>query len=83
VTAVCPGPVPTEFQEVSDAAFAERLPKSLWVSPQRVAQDALHGAGRGMRVVVPGGPTVAAAFASNRYAPRGLVLAVAKRLMAR
>jgi short-subunit dehydrogenase len=81
VTAVCPGPVPTEFQETSQATFAEKLPKLVWVSPERVAQDALAAAERSARVVVPGGPIVRAAFAPNRYAPRGLALAVSKRLM--
>jgi short-subunit dehydrogenase len=83
VTAVCPGPVPTEFQAANDAAFAEKLPKAMWVSAERVAQDALQGAQRGARVVVPGGPIVSAAFYANRYAPRGLVLAVSKRFMAK
>jgi len=83
VTAVCPGPVPTEFQAVSDAAFAEKLPKAVWRSAERVAQDALQGAERGARVVLPGGPVVRAAFAPNRYAPRGLALTVSKRIMAR
>jgi len=83
VTAVCPGPVPTEFQQANDAAFAERLPKAVWISAERVAQDALRGAERGARVVVPGGPVVRAAFAPNRYVPRGLALAISKRLMAR
>ncbi len=82
VTAVCPGPVPTEFQATSDATFAEKLPKAVWVSAERVAQDALRGAERGARVVIPGGPLARAAFAPNRYAPRGLALAVSKRLMA-
>jgi short-subunit dehydrogenase len=83
VTAVCPGPVPTEFQAVSDAGFGEKFPKAVWVSAERVARDALHGAERGARVVLPGGPVVRAAFAPNRYAPRGLSLTVAKWLMAR
>jgi short-subunit dehydrogenase len=83
VTAVCPGPVPTEFQAANDAAFAEKLPKAVWVSAERVAQDALNGAEHGARVVVPGGPIVRAAFAPNRYAPRGLALAISKRLIAR
>jgi short-subunit dehydrogenase len=83
VTAVCPGPVPTEFQQVNEASFAERLPKTVWVSPQRVAQDTLRAADRGARVVVPGGPLVQAAFTPNRYAPRGVAIAVAKRLMSR
>jgi hypothetical protein len=83
VTAVCPGPVRTEFQATNDVAFAEKLPKAVWVSAERVAQDTLNGAERGARVVVPGGPMVRAAFAPNRYAPRGLALAISKRIMAR
>jgi short-subunit dehydrogenase len=83
VTAVCPGPVPTEFQRASDAAFADRLPRALWVDAGRVAQDALAGAEAGRRVVVPGGVVPRAAFTPNRYAPRGVALAVARRLMAR
>jgi short-subunit dehydrogenase len=75
--------VPTEFQAVNDAAFAEKLPKAVWRSAERVAQDALDGAERGARVVLPGGPVVRAAFAPNRYAPRGLALTVSKRIMAR
>jgi short-subunit dehydrogenase len=83
VTAVCPGPVPTEFQRASDAAFADRLPQALWADADRVAQDALAGVEAGRRVVIPGGVVPRAAFAPNRYAPRGVALAVAKRLMAR
>jgi uncharacterized protein len=83
VTAVCPGPVPTGFQEASDAAFAEKLPKPVWVSAERVARDSLRAAERGKRVVIPGGPHVRAAFAPNRYAPRSLALAISKRVMAR
>jgi len=82
VTAVCPGPVPTEFQATNDAAFAEKLPKAVWVSAERVAEDALQGAECEARVVVPGGPIVGAAFSANRYAPRGLALAISKRIMA-
>lgn len=82
VTAVCPGPVRTEFQEVSDAKFAERLPKPTWVPPERVARDGLAAAQAGKRVVIPGNLAVRAAFAPNRYAPAPLALAVTKRLMA-
>ena len=83
VTCVCPGPVPTGFQAASDAVFAEKLPRVAWVPADRVARDALAAADAGHRVVVPGGLFVRAAFAPNRYAPRGLALAVAKRVMAR
>jgi short-subunit dehydrogenase len=83
VTAVCPGPVATEFQQASDASFAEKLPRAVWVSAERVARDALNGAERGARVVVPGDALVRAAFAPNRYAPRGISLKVSKRVMAK
>jgi short-subunit dehydrogenase len=81
VTAVCPGPVPTEFQEVNSATFAERLPKQVWVAPERVAADALRAADRGRRSVIPGGPQVKASFAPSRVLPSALSLPVTKRLM--
>jgi short-subunit dehydrogenase len=84
VTAVCPGPVPTGFQEASDAGyFAEKLPKFTFVAPERVARDALRAAARGQISVIPGGPQVKVAFGPNRKLPRWLVLPVSKRLMAR
>jgi len=55
VTALCPGPVKTEFQDVGDAHdFASKLPKPLWVEPEKVAEQALHGLEKGKRVVTPG-----------------------------
>jgi uncharacterized protein len=84
VTAVCPGPVPSGFQEASDASyFAERLPKFTSVSPERVARDALAAADRGRISVIPGGPQVKAALAPNRRLPRWLVLPISKRITAR
>lgn len=84
VTAVCPGPVPSEFQESNDASyFADRLPKFTFVEPERVARDALRAAAQGQISVIPGGPQVRAAFAPNRVLPRWLTLPVSKRLMAR
>ena len=84
VTAVCPGPVPSEFQEASDAGyFAEKLPKFTFVTPERVARDALAAAERGRISVIPGGPQVRLAFGPNRKMPRWLVLPISKRLMTR
>jgi short-subunit dehydrogenase len=84
ITAVCPGPVPTEFQEANDAGyFTARLPGIVEVSPARVAADALSAADRGRRMVIPGGPAVRAAFGPNRLLPSALTLAVSKRLMKR
>jgi short-subunit dehydrogenase len=84
VTAVCPGPVPSGFQDASDATyFAERLPKFTFVSPERVARDALAAAERGKISVIPGGPQVKAALVPNRRLPRWLVLPISKRMTAR
>ncbi len=84
VTAVCPGPVPSGFQEASDAGyFAERLPKFTFVSAERVARDALSAAERGRISTIPGGPQVKAALAPNRRLPRWLVLPISKRMTAR
>jgi uncharacterized protein len=81
VTVVCPGPVTTEFQETSEPAFGERVPKQLWREPERIAEEALAAVERGKRTLVPGGPLVQAAFGPNRMAPSWLALPVAKRLM--
>jgi len=84
VTAVCPGPVPTGFQEASDAGyFAKKLPRFTFVEPERVARDALRAAAQGQISVIPGGPQVRVAFGPNRRMPRWLVLPVSKRLMSR
>jgi hypothetical protein len=84
VTAVCPGPVPTEFQERNRAGhLANRMPRGMAVSPARVASDALTAADRGRRVVIPGGPLVRAAFGVNRFLPSQLTMVASKRLMKR
>ena len=82
VTAVLPGPVATGFQEASDAAFAEKMPKAVWVEADQVAEESLQAAEKGKRSLIPGTVT-RAAFAANRYAPKRLSLAIGKRLMAR
>ncbi len=84
VTAVCPGPVPSGFQQASDAGyFADRLPKITFVSAERVARDALAATDKGRISVIPGGPQVKATLAPNRKLPRWLVLPISKRMMAR
>ena len=84
VTAVCPGPVPSGFQEASDADyFAQKLPKFTFVEPERVARDGLRAAASGHISVIPGGPQVRLAYGPNRKLPRWMVLPISKRLMAR
>src|SRR5207248_2880982 len=54
VTAVCPGPVPSGFQDANDAGyFAERLPKFTFVSPERVVRDSLRAVEHGRISVIP------------------------------
>ncbi|HVE68400.1 MAG TPA: SDR family oxidoreductase [Solirubrobacteraceae bacterium] len=83
VTAVCPGPVPTEFQEHAKPAFTDRMPKLVWCDATRVAHDALRAVDRGKRTVIPGGPAVRMFFAPNRMAPSKIALPVARRIMSK
>jgi uncharacterized protein len=72
VTALCPGPVPTEFQarsqmQLPTAARAVELP------PNRVAQIGYDGLMRGKRVVIAGvGNKIAVSFL--RFVPNTLLL---------
>jgi uncharacterized protein len=55
VTALCPGPVPTEFQARAGMGM-KVFPSFLTRSPETVAREAYHGLKAGRRVVVPGLP---------------------------
>ena len=84
VTAVCPGPVPTEFQTTNDAQdLVDKLPGFTQVSAERVVADALKAAEHGRGSVVPGGPQVRLALGSTRFVPTPLVLPVLKRMLKR
>jgi len=76
VTALCPGPVRTGFQDASDAHdFAEKLPKPAWKPPEFVVERALKATDRGKRMVVPGAPNrISGAMA--RFSPRPVLLRV-------
>jgi uncharacterized protein len=74
VTALCPGPVPTEFQ--AHAGITEdHFPQFLARSAGRVAEDGYRGLMRGKRVVIPGTTNRAAALLP-RFLPRALMLAI-------
>jgi uncharacterized protein len=76
VTALCPGPVKTGFQDASGAHdFAAGLPKPLWRTPAQVAAAGIDGLERGRRVVVPGAPNRVLATI-GRLSPRPLVVRV-------
>jgi uncharacterized protein len=80
VTALCPGPVKTEFAEVAGVGGAEeQLPEIFWTPVADVAKAAVEGAENGKRVVVPGLINRATAL-SGQHTPRAVILPLAKRL---
>jgi uncharacterized protein len=80
VTAVCPGPVRTEFGEQGGFGGAdERIPGPMWLEADKVAHDALEAVDRGDRVTVPGaGNQIAALW--GQHLPRFLLLPLVRRL---
>jgi len=80
VTALCPGPVKTEFAEVAGTVGAEEsLPGVFWTSVEHVAREAVEGVEKGKRVVVPGVMNRAGAI-TGQHSPRSLALPIVKRL---
>jgi hypothetical protein len=72
VTALCPGPVPTEFQARAGIG-SEIFPPLLTRSAERVARDGYRGLKEGRRVVVPGSANKMATVLA-RVAPHGILL---------
>lgn len=80
VTALCPGPVKTEFTEVADLTSADdQLPGFLWQTPEVVAKAGVSGLDKGKRVVIPGVLNRGSAIAGS-LSPRALLLRVAARV---
>jgi short-subunit dehydrogenase len=74
VTAVCPGPVHTEFGESGGfGGDDERIPDRLWLESEKVAADAVRGLENGDRVVVPGLRNQVLALYGH-YLPRSVLL---------
>ncbi len=79
VTALCPGPVETEFAAVADAQeLFSTAPGFTLVSSPEVARQAVEGLEANRRVVVPG-MAMRLATLSGRYTPRAVLLPVLKR----
>ena len=79
-TALCPGPVKTEFtdqHEGFDAATGS-TPDFIWMSSKDCARAAVSGLERGKRVVVPGVGNRMGTLA-GQHAPRSVLLAAARR----
>lgn len=71
VSALCPGPVSTEFDAVADVKFSMK-----GLSPERVAADALDGMFAGKTVIVPGTAMKAARF-FERFLPEHAIVKAA------
>jgi uncharacterized protein len=80
VTAVCPGPVRTEFTEVAGIGRAEEgTPSFVWMSAEDLAEHAVKAADSGKRAVVPGRLNFAGSLL-GRHTPRTLSLPLSGRM---
>ena len=86
VTALCPGPVSTDFWQISGwevqggKTFESAMPKQAWISANDAARAGVQGLAAGRRVVVPGLP-VRAAMEATRYMPHALKLPLIEWIM--
>ncbi len=79
VTALCPGPVRTEFAEVAGIGSAEdSLPGIFWSTSEEVAKAAVAALESGKRVVIPGVINRTTAV-TGQHTPRALALPLIKR----
>ena len=80
VSALCPGPVETEFVEVAGMSEeASGTPKLVWASSKEVASAGVRGLEKGKRVVVPGNPLNRLGAIGGHLAPRSILLPLARR----
>jgi short-subunit dehydrogenase len=75
MTALCPGPVETEFVEAAGfkKSKEDMGPGFLWASARDVAEAGIEGADKGKRVVIPGIGNRAVALATQ-HTPRSVLL---------
>lgn len=79
VTQVCPGPVLTEFHEVSENTTGLRPPRFAAISAEQCAAEALAGFSRGRALVVPGF-VIRALLRLHAITPRWLWRRVTRRM---
>ncbi|MEZ6187246.1 MAG: SDR family oxidoreductase [Planctomycetota bacterium] len=80
VVAVCPGPVPTEFQGVAGSPDAHETPRIALRSAEDVAERCLEAIRRPRRVVIPA-PVHGLLRFAYRFVPQNTVVALAGRAM--
>jgi uncharacterized protein len=88
VSALCPGPVRTDFWEISGwevhggQTFERAVPRPAWISPQQAARAGVAGLASGQRVIVPS-LGMRAAMEAVRYVPHALKLPAIEWMMRR
>ena len=83
LTAVCPGPVKTEFMDAAGLGGAEeQLPGVFWMSAESIAKAAVEAVDDGKRAITPELLNRAGAL-TGQHAPRMLALPIAKRIWRR
>ncbi len=84
VTALCPGPVATEFWDAAggDQPIESSVPRPMWVSAEDVAKAGVKALAANRRVVVPGLP-MASFQRAGQFVPHGIKVPVMERLMRR
>jgi short-subunit dehydrogenase len=87
VTAICPGPVSTDFWEIANWDMAgggneSVMSKVAWITPQQAAKEAIDGLDSGARVIIPG-VQVRAAMQAARYVPTTIKLPIVERFSRR
>jgi hypothetical protein len=86
VTALAPGPVSTDFWQISGwevtggHSFEQAVPRPAWISPEQAARAGVKGLEAGRRVVVPH-TAVRNAVRAGRYVPDALKLPIIERVM--
>ncbi len=88
VSALCPGPVSTDFWEIAKWDMAgggssdSVIGKIAWITPRQAAREAIDGLDAGHRVIVPG-LQVRAAMLSARFVPNAVKLPIVERFSRR
>ncbi|MCI0699687.1 MAG: SDR family oxidoreductase [Planctomycetia bacterium] len=82
VTALCPGPVATEFAAVAGMQSSRGFTLGQRITARSVAEAGVRAMRKGQRMVVPGLQNRLMLFL-ERFAPRGLVIRVVKWMMRR
>ena len=79
VTALCPGPTPTGFQERANVGKLRGLRLMMRVSPEAVVRAGYNGMNRGRPVVIPGGMNNVHVFLLRLF-PRRLITSVVRKV---